>query len=143
MKIKMENRLFTVIKEDFSDFNIGEFPYDKDHSALGEYHYVIPEGYRGNFYDPIVSGGEYLGYLHCSENDRGVPGTGHVNWEEIFKGLTRIHYHGWIGIETFYAPINFIPIASSVWRQLSANVDDVPKQGIQFLRKKIEEFGLN
>ena len=107
---------------------------------LDTYHMNIEEK---NFYDPIVSGGEYLGYLHCSENDRGVPGTGHVNWEEIFKGLARIHYHGWIGIETFYAPINFIPIASSVWRQLSANVDDVPKQGIQFLRKKIEEFGLN
>lgn len=26
-------------KEDFSDFNIGDFPYDLEHSAMGEYHY--------------------------------------------------------------------------------------------------------
>jgi|GEM_PF-961419 len=39
--------------EDFSDFKIGEFPYDLNHSALGEYHHYMPQGYRGNFYDPI------------------------------------------------------------------------------------------
>ena len=26
--------------EDFSDFSIGEFPYDRDHTAMGEYQYV-------------------------------------------------------------------------------------------------------
>lgn len=51
---KMQNNLIRVINEDFSDFDIGEFPYDKEHSALGEYHYVMPDGYRGNWYDPIV-----------------------------------------------------------------------------------------
>lgn len=38
---------------DFSDFKLKEFPYDKEHSALGEYHYIMPKGYYGGFYDPI------------------------------------------------------------------------------------------
>ena len=39
--------------EKFDDFELGEFPYDKNHSALGEYHFFMPKGYKGNWYDPI------------------------------------------------------------------------------------------
>ena len=42
------------IKEDFNDFKTGELPYDKGHSALGEYHHIDYPGYFGNFYDPIA-----------------------------------------------------------------------------------------
>ena len=41
-------------KEDFSDFRIGDFPYDPEHSAMGEYHYYPPKGYQGNWYCPIT-----------------------------------------------------------------------------------------
>jgi rhamnogalacturonan endolyase len=44
-----------LLNEDFSDFSIGEFPYDPDHSAMGEYHFYPPKGYTGNWYDPIYS----------------------------------------------------------------------------------------
>ena len=37
-----------LLKEDFKDFPIGEFPYDKNHSAMGEYHFVQYPGYYGN-----------------------------------------------------------------------------------------------
>lgn len=42
-----------LYKEDFSDFSLDEFPYDHNHSALGEYHTFDLPGYSGNFYDPI------------------------------------------------------------------------------------------
>ena len=38
-----------LLKEDFKDFPIGEFPYDKNHSAMGEYHFVQYPGYYGFF----------------------------------------------------------------------------------------------
>src|SRR5690625_2870094 len=43
-----------VLNETFSDFPIGPFPFDPKHSATGEYHYYPTEGYKGNWYDPIV-----------------------------------------------------------------------------------------
>ncbi len=43
----------TVIDEDFSDLELNEFPYDKFHTALGEYHYIKQDGIYGNWYDPI------------------------------------------------------------------------------------------
>ena len=36
---------FILLNEDFSDFPIGEFPYDKNHSAMGEYHFIHYPGY--------------------------------------------------------------------------------------------------
>lgn len=42
-----------VVNEKFNDFPLKEFPYDINHSAVGEYHHYMNEGYTGNFYDPI------------------------------------------------------------------------------------------
>lgn len=42
-----------IIDEQFNDFPLKEFPYDKNHSAVGEYHHLMPDGYMGNFYDPV------------------------------------------------------------------------------------------
>ena len=78
-----------VIYEDFSDFLPSEFPYDHEHSALGEYHHVLPEGYMGNFYDPISLhqwrglGGSWLiteafGNYYLEQN-RGDFATGHFS----------------------------------------------------------------
>jgi len=58
-----------------------------------------------DFYTPIVENKEYLGYIHCSENDRGIPGTGHVDWDGVFRALSEMGYKGWLVIESFYGPI--------------------------------------
>lgn len=44
-----------LLEEDFSAFPIGEFPYDPDHSAMGEYHYIKPEGMSGAWIDPVCN----------------------------------------------------------------------------------------
>lgn len=41
--------------EDFQDFPIGEFPYDRDHSAMGEYQYTAGTEYRGNWIDQVCN----------------------------------------------------------------------------------------
>ena len=46
---------FILLNEDFSDFPIGEFPYDKNHSAMGEYHFIHYPGYYGKWYDPVCN----------------------------------------------------------------------------------------
>ncbi len=106
---------------------------------LDTYHMNIEEK---DFYSPIVKSKDYLGYVHCCENGRGIPGTGHVNWNEIFKGLSEIGYNGWLVIESFYGPIKEMPIASSVWRNLADSIDDIPRQGLKFIREKMKEYKL-
>ena len=45
----------SLIDEDFMDFPIGEFPYDKNHSAMGEYHFIHYPGFYGRWYDPVCN----------------------------------------------------------------------------------------
>lgn len=42
-----------LFRDDFSGFGIGEFPFDKDHSATGEYHYVAEPGNHGAWKDQV------------------------------------------------------------------------------------------
>lgn len=44
-----------LCREDFQDFAIGEFPYDPEHTAAGEYHYIVEEGYFGNWLDQVCN----------------------------------------------------------------------------------------
>jgi len=37
--------------------------------------------------------------IHCSENDRGIPGTGHVDWDGVFRALSEMGYKEWLVIE--------------------------------------------
>lgn len=44
-----------LLHEDFSSFPLGPFPYDREHSAMGEYHCYPNSGYTGLWYDPIAN----------------------------------------------------------------------------------------
>lgn len=41
--------------DDFSGFKIGEFPYDPDHCAMGEYQLVSQNGYAGKWVDQVCN----------------------------------------------------------------------------------------
>lgn len=52
----MENcRNHYLVKEDFMGFPIGDFPFDREHSAAGEYHCVPVQGCRGIWRDPVCN----------------------------------------------------------------------------------------
>ena len=44
-----------LMNENFMGFDIGEFPYDKSHTAMGEYHYVVNEGNHGVWCDQVCN----------------------------------------------------------------------------------------
>ena len=44
-----------LFQDDFQSFQIGPLPFDREHSAMGEYHYSPLPGYRGQWYDPIAN----------------------------------------------------------------------------------------
>ncbi len=49
------NQQITLFQDDFQSFSIGPLPFDREHSAMGEYHYVKQPGYSGQWYDPIAN----------------------------------------------------------------------------------------
>ena len=60
-------------------------------------------------------------HIHISENDRGVPGTGHVDWNATFDTLKETGYDGWLTIEAFGWAFPEIAAATKIWRKLFAD----------------------
>ncbi|MCX6089219.1 MAG: sugar phosphate isomerase/epimerase, partial [Candidatus Atribacteria bacterium] len=107
---------------------IGE-PNVKAH--LDTYHMNIEEK---DFYSPILRLGEHLGYIHLCENDRGIPGTGLVRWNDVFRGLRDIGFQGNVAIESFVASVPRIAAATCVWRSLAPDGDTLARKGLKFLK---------
>jgi D-psicose/D-tagatose/L-ribulose 3-epimerase len=75
-------------------------------------------------------------HVHISENDRGVPGTGQVHWDETFRALRRVSYDNWLVIEAFGRALPALAAATRVWRDLFPRAEDVYTQGLRFIKEK-------
>lgn len=78
-----------------------------------------------------------LAHVHISENDRGTPGTGQVNWDATFQTLAEVGYNGWMTIEAFGRALPDLAAATKVWRDLFPSPEDVYTNGIKFIKSRI------
>jgi D-psicose/D-tagatose/L-ribulose 3-epimerase len=83
----------------------------------------------------LLSAGRHLKHVHTCENDRGIPGSGHVDWEDVFGALFQMGYDGWLTIESFGFKIEALSAAAAIWRDLAATPEDIAWEGIKFLKK--------
>ncbi len=75
-----------------------------------------------------------LCHLHACENDRGIPGTGHIDWLGVREALIDIQYEGAVVIESFTPGVKEIAKAASIWRPLAASQDLLAAEGARFLK---------
>jgi D-psicose/D-tagatose/L-ribulose 3-epimerase len=73
-------------------------------------------------------------YVHLSESDRGVPGTGTVQWEDTFRALADVGFRGHLVVESFVTLPPEIASALSVWRPVANNRLELLEKGVPFLR---------
>jgi D-psicose/D-tagatose/L-ribulose 3-epimerase len=97
---------------------------------LDTYHLNIEETSIG---DAIRLAGERCLHVQASENQRGIPGAGHIPWREVKEALDDIGYAGSIVIESFVPTIEEISRAVSLWRPLASSPDELARQGRDFL----------
>jgi len=76
----------------------------------------------------------HLKHLHTCENDRGTPGSGHVDWDGFFDSVSRIGYDRWMTIESFGFAAGPMSAAAAVWRDLAVTPEAIPFDGLAFLR---------
>lgn len=101
--------------------------FDTFHSNIEEK--SIAEGYR--------KVGPWLKHVHTCENDRGIPGSGHVEWPSVFQTLRDVKYDGWLTIESFGFALPELAAAASIWRDIEASPDAIAFEGVEFLKKNI------
>jgi D-psicose/D-tagatose/L-ribulose 3-epimerase len=106
---------------------------------LDTFHMNVEEkGFR----DPVLRLAERLRYVHLSESDRGTPGTGNVRWDELFGALAEIRFDGRLVLESFVHPDPDMTRLAALWRDVSHDPEEPLREGLPFLRKKAEEYGL-
>ena len=104
---------------------------------LDTYHMNIEEK---SFYEATLLAGDNLMHYHLCENDRGIPGTGLVDWDDIFKALAEINYTGYAALESFVDCTDNMD--TWVWRQLAKDGDTLVTEGTAFIRSKMKKYGL-
>ena len=78
--------------------------------------------------------GKHIFHVHTCENDRGIPGSGPIDWPGVIGALKEIGYDDWLVIESFGPGIKEIAAAACIWRDLAAQPDDIPAIGARNLR---------
>jgi D-psicose/D-tagatose/L-ribulose 3-epimerase len=96
------------------------------------YHMNIEEE---GFYNPIVNTADVLNYVHMSESHRGLVGSGTVNWTEVWQGLKKIKFNGYLVLESFSAINPDLMAATCLWRKPSHSSEVLAGEGVKFLRE--------
>lgn len=109
-----------------------------DHPALGihldTFHMNIEEK---DLPKAIRFAGRWLYHFHACENDRGIPGTGHIPWRDIALALQDIEFSGDVVIESFTDQVQSIARSVSIWRKLAPSSEVLAESGRRFLEKEL------
>ncbi len=95
---------------------------------------------ENNFTNPVrTCGKQYLGYVHVNENQRGIPGTGMVNFHEFFNALEDIDYDGYCVIESFDPNFEKLAGNCAIWRRFAPTGEELAVKGLKNLERIADE----
>lgn len=117
--------------------NIGEINVGL---LIDTYHMNIEEK---NFREPILKAGKKIFLVHVNENDRGTPGKGHINWDEVFKALKEAAYNNIVSIESFAGTGIDISRLVAIWRKLAPSPEYLATEGFKFIRSMLNKYSFN
>lgn len=60
----------------------------------------------------------HINVLHVSENDRGVPGTGQIDFPSIITAVKQTGFDGWVVVEAFGSGVPELAAATRIWRPM-------------------------
>ena len=83
--------------------------------------------------------GAHLKHVQVSENDRGTPGSGHIDWASLLGALRDLGYDEWLTIESFGPSLGAFSAAVAIWRDIEPTPDSIAFDGVRFLRRALAE----
>lgn len=75
--------------------------------------------------------------VHVSENNRGIPGTGHGVPKDLFKALQAGGYQGNLIVEAFNCEPGEIMPLLRIWKPFAKSKDEICERSIQFIRENM------
>jgi D-psicose/D-tagatose/L-ribulose 3-epimerase len=110
-----------------------------DHPAFGimydTFHAHIEEKNQPR---AITNMGRAMTVLHVSENDRGVPGTGQVDFAAILAAARATGFDGPVVVEAFGSGLPELAAATRVWRPLFPDLPTLFRDGARAIRAAMD-----
>ena len=103
------------------------YHFDTHHSAIEEYCSKAALELHGT---------QNIKHIHISENNRGIPGIGSVEWNKVFEGIKSIGYDGWLTIEAFSREDAGFADSINVWRNYSSS-EKIYRKGFEFIKNSV------
>jgi D-psicose/D-tagatose/L-ribulose 3-epimerase len=126
---RFETDMINIVSQGL-DF-IGQVGMENVGLHLDTFHMHLEERNSG---DAIRQASDRIFHFHACENDRGVPGTGQVHWQDVAAALKEVRYAGPVVIESFTTQVREIAKAVSIWRKIAPSQDAIAAQGLNFLK---------
>lgn len=82
-----------------------------------------------------------INHVHISENHRGIPGSGHIDFAPVFRALRHAGYDGWLTVEAFGSALPDLAAAAKIWRPLFAREADVYTGAYTLMRQGWDAAG--
>ncbi|WP_108483164.1 sugar phosphate isomerase/epimerase family protein [Oceaniglobus ichthyenteri] len=106
-----------------------------DHPAFG----IMYDTFHANIEEKsqteaIATLGRKMHVLHVSENDRGIPGTGQIDFATVFRTVKAQGFDGPVVVEAFGAGVPELAAATRVWRPLFPDLETLIRESHTFLR---------
>lgn len=79
----------------------------------------------------------YTNHIHISENNRGIPGSGHACRKDVFDVINKSGYDGWLTIEAFNEGAPSMQGPLHLWRAFASSDDDLARRGLAYIRSMI------
>jgi len=129
---RFENYFLTSVAQTVAFVKAVDHPhvrmmYDTFHANIEEK--SIPEAIR--------AAAPWTALVHISENDRSIPGTGHVHWDETFDALKAAGYDGWMVVEAFGLALPNIAAATKIWRKMFPSEDQLATDALAFMKRHV------
>ena len=99
--------------------------FDTFHANIEEEN--LPEAFSRNAAEIV--------HVHVCNNDRGVPGRGHIDFAGVFRAIKSSGYSGWLTIEAFGRALPELVEPTRVWRDFFKQPDEVVTEGYRFIRE--------
>jgi len=106
---------------------------------------VQPDTYHMNqeeksWGDSIRGAGKRIKYMHVIDSDRGIIGTGLVDWKEVFTALKDINFDGWLTVEGFTRDSEVVAGLTRIWRDPASSAEELGKASLAALKEYEQKY---
>ena len=134
---RYENTMLNTVDQGLDFLKMVDSPVVGLH--LDTYHMNIEED---DLVQAVLKAGKHIVNVHACENNRKLPGMGHLNWKEILLALKAVGYQGALSMECFAIPFGPWRNSMCLWREyVRDGIDEDLTASVIYLKKVLETLG--